>query len=61
MRFLNAVREGRTSRQYPGWRDRHACTLVRCTGPRKWSWFSGAASQHAWLSALLAALQGCSE
>src|SRR5215471_3160548 len=22
-------------RQYPGWRDRHACTRATCTGPRK--------------------------
>ena len=34
-RSCNAVPTRRARRQYPGWRDRHACTRATFTGPRK--------------------------
>jgi hypothetical protein len=34
-RSCNAVPTRRALRQYPGWRDRHACTRATFTGPRK--------------------------
>ena len=60
-RSCNAVPTRRALRQYPGWRDRHAWTRATFTGPRKYPWFSGAASQRAWLAALLAARHAAAE
>ena len=35
LRHLVTQDRGRFLRQYPGWRDRHACTRATFTGPRK--------------------------
>jgi len=44
----------RFPRQYPGLASRHNWTLFTFSGPEKYPWFSGFASQRFWLAALLA-------